>query len=125
MDYAVVFDIPYSIFTVFCLDIAAFVNENAADPSDGRCVRGERSVGKFARDFNMTAVIVSFLISRRVFIEENAVRHTMDIVALFIGSYIVIIVMTDKTKFFTVLDMNLVRAFYTEEPDAVIDINNV
>ena len=33
--------------------------------------------------------------------------------------------MTDKTKFFTVLDMNLVRAFDTEEPDAVIDINNV
>ena len=49
----------------------------------------------------------------------------MDIVAVFISSYIVIIVMTDKTKFFTVLDMNLVRAFDTEEPDAVIDINNV
>ena len=73
----------------------------------------------------MTAIITVIFNQRRIFIEENAVRHTMDIVALFIGSYVVIIVMTDQRKLFAVFNVDFVRAFDTEEPDAVIDINNV
>ena len=73
----------------------------------------------------MTAVIVVIFNQRRVFVKENAVRHTMDIVAFLIGSYIVIIVMADQRKLFAVFNMDFVRAFDTEEPDTVIDINNV
>ena len=69
------------------------MNKDAADPSNGWSVRSEAPVSKFAGDFNMTAVIVVIFNQRRVFVKENAVRYAMDIVALLIGSYIVIIVM--------------------------------
>ncbi len=95
------------------------------NPANSRSMSSKAAVSEFAGDFYMTAVIVVILDKRRVFIKEDSVGHTMDIVAVFIGSDIVVIVITDKGEFLSVFNMDLVCSFDTEKTNAVIDINNV